>query len=100
MAGILQNDAGVHSLISLISAIDDTNLYHRGGAEGARFAKEYAVRLLKDGFNLKAVEQMDDEFIKRNLSPGGSADLLAITYFLHSLEEMKSQNEGELNLKF
>ena len=100
IAGISQNDAGVHSLISLISAIDDTNLYHRGGAEGARFAKEYAKRLLEDGFDSKAVEQMDDEFIKRNLSPGGSADLLAITYFLHSLEEMQSQNEAELNLKF
>ena len=89
MAGLSQNDAGVRALIALISAIDDTNIYHRGGAHGAQFAKEYAVRLLEDEFDSKAVERMDDEFIKRNLSPGGSADLLAITYFLHSLEEMK-----------
>ena len=90
ITGLSENDAGVRSLIALISVLDDTNLYHRGGANGARFAKEYAVRLLEDGFDSKAVEQMDDEFIKRNLSPGGSADLLAITYFLHSLKEMKS----------
>ena len=29
---------------------------------------------------------IDDHFIARNLSPGGCADLLAVTYFLHSLE--------------
>lgn len=87
--GLSSNDAGVCSLISLISAIDDTNLYHRGGAEGARFAKEYASQLIKEKFDSKAVAQMDDEFIRRRLSPGGSADLLAITYFLHSLEKLK-----------
>lgn len=87
--GLLPNDAGVYSLISLIAAIDDTNLYHRGGTEGARFAKEYAARLLENSIDSKSVEKMDDEFIKRNLSPGGSADLLAITYFLHMLENIK-----------
>lgn len=87
--GLSPNDAGVCSLLKLISAIDDTNLYHRGGAEGVRFAKEYASRLLDAEFDSEAVEAMDDEFIRRKLSPGGSADLLAITYFLYSLEKMK-----------
>ena len=32
------------------------------------------------------IEALDDAFIKQNLSPGGCADLLAITYFLYSLE--------------
>ena len=36
-----------------------------------------------------AIEEMDDEFIKRRLSPGGSADLLAITYFLSSINDIK-----------
>lgn len=89
MEGLSPNDAGVCSLIRLISAIDDTNLYHRGGAEGARFAKEYAARLLEDRLDTKSVEEMDDELIRRKLSPGGSADLLAITYFLHLLKELK-----------
>ena len=31
------------------------------------------------------LEALDDAFISRNLSPGGCADLLAVTYFLHSL---------------
>ena len=30
-----------------------------------------------------ALTEMDDRFISENLSPGGSADLLALTYLLH-----------------
>ncbi len=84
--GLSQNDAGVCALLNLISVVDDTNVYHRGGTDGARFAKSYATHLLEKEFNSKAIEEMDDEFIKRNLSPGGAADLLAITYFLHMLQ--------------
>lgn len=28
--------------------------------------------------------RLDEEFIRKNLSPGGCADLLAVTLFLHS----------------
>lgn len=31
---------------------------------------------------LEALQAFDDELIARNLSPGGSADLLAVTWFL------------------
>ena len=81
-----QNDAGVQALLKLISIIEDTNVYHRGGAGGAQFAKQYAASLLSSTFDQNAVNQMDDEFIKRNLSPGGAADLLAITYFLDMIK--------------
>jgi len=30
----------------------------------------------------KKMLRLDDELIKRNLSPGGSADLIAVTWFL------------------
>ena len=33
-----------------------------------------------------AIEEMDRDFIKRNLSPGGSADLLAASWMLHFLK--------------
>ena len=88
-AGAALNDASVRALLALIAAIDDTNLYHRGGAEGAHFAREYAARLLAQGADREAVERMDDAFIQRNLSPGGAADLLAVTCFLHLLKNEK-----------
>ena len=35
----------------------------------------------------EAALEMDRDFIRRWISPGGSADLLAVTHFLVSLEE-------------
>ena len=87
--GASVNDAGVSALLSLISSVEDTNLYHRGGESGARFAREYAKDLISRGYTLGDVEKMDDAFIERRLSPGGSADLLAVTYFIASLRIYK-----------
>ena len=87
--GLSQNDAGIYALLSLISTIDDTNIYHRGGDSGAKFAKSYAKKLLENKLDKSLLVKMDEEFIMHRLSPGGSADLLAITYFLHSLRELK-----------
>jgi triphosphoribosyl-dephospho-CoA synthetase len=38
-----------------------------------------------DEIRAKALE-LDADFIYRNISPGGSADLLALTLFLHYME--------------
>ena len=84
--GLCENDAGVIALLHLISEIEDTNLYHRGGEEGVRFAKAYAKKMLESP-SMTEIEKMDDAFIERNLSPGGCADLLAITYFLYILKK-------------
>ncbi len=82
------NDAGSCTLVELIACTEDTNLYHRGGAEGARWAKESAQSLLKSYKvpSIDKIREIDKEFIKRNLSPGGCADLLALTYFLCRLK--------------
>ena len=80
-----QNDAAVIALIHLIAQVEDTNLYHRGGSEGAAFAKAAAKALLPDP-EMGEVERLDAQFISRNLSPGGCADLLAATLFLHALK--------------
>ncbi len=79
-----QNDAGVVTLLHLIANVQDTNLYHRGGAEGVEFAKTAAKKLLPNP-TMAAANALDKAFIEKNLSPGGSADLLAATYFLHFL---------------
>ena len=80
--GLSFNDAAACALIQLIAQVEDSNLYHRGGEEGAAFAKESAKALGKFP-TMAEIEALDDAFIARNLSPGGCADLLAATYFLH-----------------
>ena len=37
------------------------------------------------------LEQLDDRFIQKNLSPGGSADLLAASYFLYFLHALTNR---------
>lgn len=85
--GLHPNDAGAVTLLHLIARVNDTNLYHRGGRDGAAFAANAARTLLESTASpsAKQLEDLDDAFIAKNLSPGGCADLLAVTYFLYHL---------------
>ncbi len=84
------NTAGAITLLHLIASVDDTVIYNRGGKEGLEFAKEYARNLLQNKKipQIDQIEEMDEMFIQKNLSAGGSADLLAVTYFIHGLENL------------
>ena len=87
-AGRSRNDAGAVALLHLIARGTDTNMIARGGRETAERAAE-EVRALLEEDPLPAMEEirkLDESFIARNLSPGGCADLLAATYFLHDLK--------------
>ena len=86
--GFSSNDSGAITLLHFIANVKDTNMYHRGGIKGAKQAVQTVINLLRASPEptKKQIESLDDEFIKHNLSPGGCADLLAITYFLYSLK--------------
>lgn len=86
--GLSLNDAGCAALLWLMTAIEDTNLITRGGiARWKTLLSEIQTVLEKTPFPDKTcLEQLDAAFIRENLSPGGSADLLALTYFLHFLQ--------------
>ena len=74
-----------HKLLLLImSQLDDTNVIHRVGYEPAQQVKQEAQALL-DSFSMAGLEQMNRDFIARNISPGGSADMVALTLFIHSI---------------
>lgn len=77
-SGFSFNDALCRSLLSIMAATPDTNLIHRGGME----AQNWVWDILKTD---PTPASLCPEFEKRNLSPGGSADLLAAACFLHFL---------------
>jgi len=85
--GYSRNHAGAITLLHLVAHVQDTTLYHRGGAAGAAFAATAAKQLLEAHPFPSAgqIEALDDAFIARRLSPGGCADLLAAAYFLDGL---------------
>lgn len=86
-AGVNPDLALLDTLLLLIARNDDTNVASRGGIEGLEWIKCEAKRLLCQGgmrlaANLPRLQKFDRLCIARNLSPGGSADLLIITWFL------------------
>jgi triphosphoribosyl-dephospho-CoA synthase len=83
--------ARIQACMALISDVADTNLLHRGGAEGLRSAQASASAFLalggvaSPGWRARAVA-IHETFVARNLSPGGSADLLAMALLIDRLE--------------
>lgn len=96
-AGLSLNDAGCAALLHILCATEDTNLIARSDLDTAR-AVRHQIAALLDAAPFPArdiLEQLDRQFIKQNLSPGGSADLLAATYFLYFLGDKHGTTNTE-----
>ncbi|MCM1291640.1 MAG: [citrate (pro-3S)-lyase] ligase [Prevotella sp.] len=72
------------TLLKIMSEIDDTNVLHRGGSQGADFVKNRSAQLLAD-FSIDALKTFNRECIDRNLSPGGAADMLALLFIIDNI---------------
>lgn len=83
------NDAGCAALLAMLAQTVDTNMIHRGSyARQQEIMKQLSDLLEKEPFpSREALEELDRAFIRENLSPGGTADLLAMVYLLHFLKE-------------
>lgn len=88
-AGKSINEAGCAALLAMLADTVDTNMVHRGGYLRAMEVKSDIARLLEDTPfpDTEALNRLDAAFIRENLSPGGTADLLAMVYLLHFLKE-------------
>ncbi len=85
--GLSLNDAGCAALLHILAATDDTNMVSRSNMATAKaVAAELGALLAQTPYpDQETLLALDRTFIEQNLSPGGSADLLAATYFLHLL---------------
>ena len=84
----------VGALLALMEHVDDTNLLWRGGEAGLAFVKTSAREFNLNGgveqpFWQSRLAAMHRELVSRNLSPGGSADLLAATWLAHHLDAIE-----------
>lgn len=100
------NDTGVRLLLELMSRVDDSNAVRRKGEAAAASVRERAGKILKEteagGIDtdrctkelLRKAEELDRELIRENISPGGSADLLAAGYFLRMFETLRKNEKS------
>ncbi len=90
--GATFNEACLQALLALMACVEDSNILRRSGPEALRSVQLRTKALLEQGFNSDDLRRMNDDFVRENLSPGGSADLLAITIFLY---EIQNTNGGD-----
>ncbi|MDR2247606.1 MAG: citrate lyase holo-[acyl-carrier protein] synthase [Treponema sp.] len=87
--GIPLNDAGIVILLGILARLDDTNIIHRSDLATLRAVqadlREFLERNPDPPAAAEKARQLDREFMQKNISPGGSADLLGVTFFLHQL---------------
>lgn len=90
------HDAHLLGLLTSMSSLDDTCILHRGGEEALRKVTDGSMRLILDAhrtgrLDRQALEAFDHELSEQQLSPGGSADLLACSLFL--IENLNALND-------
>ena len=89
--GRTMNQAGLLTLLRYISAAEDTNMIIRSDYGTVLKIQERLKEFLKTAGYEKQLEMLPDldaYFVKKNISPGGSADMLALTYFLYFLRNI------------
>jgi triphosphoribosyl-dephospho-CoA synthase len=80
--GQTPDQARLDTLFHIMAVLDDSNLAHRGGLAGLRYAQRRARQFLEAGGTarpdgLREAQTIAREFVAQRLSPGGAADMLS-----------------------
>lgn len=74
------------TLLRIMCDLDDTNIVYRTSMETMQEVKTEARHMLDTSRNIvnfeAALQAMNTDYIHRNISPGGSADMLSLVVFL------------------
>ena len=79
-------------LVHIISETEDTNIPGRNSIETLSYTGNKCRTFIKEGGvfrdrGIEELEKLDKDFIDKNISPGGSADILATMLFLYFMEK-------------
>lgn len=85
--------AGAGALLAILAHTDDTNLIARSDRETQqKTAADLAALLEQEPYpDWETLAELDRRFTEKDLSPGGSADLLALTLFIHFLSKTNEE---------
>jgi len=99
--GLPREGAQLDTLFHLMAVLDDSNLAHRGGLEGLRFAQRAARGFLQQGGAAtpgagERAAAIAADFEARRLSPGGSADMLAAVCWMRRIGAFAAIDEVDV----
>lgn len=92
--GMSINDALCMTLIHIMAHAHDTNIISRHDVNTANEVMTVARGMIESGFGLEDILRLDGEFIAGWISPGGSGDLLAVTYFMYAISERYNKKDS------
>ena len=72
------------TLLRIMATLDDTCVIHRVGYERAMAVKDEA-KALAERFDMGKLKTMCSSYASEGISPGGAADMLALTIFIDSI---------------
>jgi len=92
--GTTFNHAMVHSLMHIMKVVEDTNAISRGGLEGIEVVRRGVGGIIEAGSvftgeGMEAIHELDRQLIRMNISPGGAADMLALSVFFYYIGKIR-----------
>ncbi|MEF9992395.1 MAG: triphosphoribosyl-dephospho-CoA synthase CitG [Romboutsia sp.] len=90
-SNLSRNELYIQILINLMSIVDDSTVVYRQDIDTLRKVQNDAKELLKvkdKDRQYKLVEDLEKEYIQKNISPGGCADLLAVSIFMIDIKKI------------
>ena len=94
------NIRNVMTLLFIIANLKDTNVIARSSPEILSALQTDAMKILDSTFlftpyDIEKVSALNQKCISLNISPGGAADILAATLFLHHVEDFIASKQAQ-----
>lgn len=95
--GATRNNAMLAALLAIMLNNEDSNVIYRGGFDYWRGAYRESVREAKRlfdplGRDYSPLVELEKSFMPLRISPGGAADLLSCTFFIHNVTSPTCQH--------